>query len=80
MQQVLSSSSSIKELQRQGSVISSTKWTEAYIWCSIKDAGYYVLGSIRPSHSSTTRTTMASTVWHLHRDPIFTLTASYYHQ
>eukprot|EP00971_Amphidinium_carterae_P189588 3763241-Amphidinium_carterae.1 len=67
MQQVLSSSSSIiKELQRQGSVISSSKWTEAYIWCSIKDAGDYVLGCIRPSRSST-KTTMASMVWHLHR-------------
>eukprot|EP00971_Amphidinium_carterae_P015119 298625-Amphidinium_carterae.2 len=77
MQQVLSSSS-LKELQRQGSIISGNKWSEAYIWCSIKDAGDFVLGSIRPTRA-TSKATMASTLWHAHRDATFALTSAYYH-
>eukprot|EP00971_Amphidinium_carterae_P330864 6464120-Amphidinium_carterae.1 len=73
MQQVLSSSS-LKELQRQGSVISDNKWSEAYIWCSIRDAGDFMLGSIRPTRASS-RATMASTLWHAHRDATFALTS-----
>eukprot|EP00971_Amphidinium_carterae_P056595 1118518-Amphidinium_carterae.1 len=34
MQQVISTSS-LKELQRQGSFISSTKWSEGYVWMDV---------------------------------------------
>eukprot|EP00971_Amphidinium_carterae_P091884 1818887-Amphidinium_carterae.2 len=27
------------------------KWSEAYVWCSIKDAGQFALGDLRPSRS-----------------------------
>eukprot|EP00971_Amphidinium_carterae_P075057 1483518-Amphidinium_carterae.1 len=51
MQQVISTSS-LKELQRQGSFINSTKWSEGYVWMDIADAGDWVLGSIRPTRAS----------------------------
>eukprot|EP00971_Amphidinium_carterae_P306924 6099622-Amphidinium_carterae.1 len=44
MQQVLSTAS-LKELQRQGSIITS-------LWTSVADAGDFVLGSIRPTRAS----------------------------
>eukprot|EP00971_Amphidinium_carterae_P227626 4515271-Amphidinium_carterae.1 len=51
MQQVLSTAS-LKELQRQGSIITSPQWSEGYIWTSVADAGDFVLGSIRPTRAS----------------------------
>eukprot|EP00971_Amphidinium_carterae_P010856 214149-Amphidinium_carterae.1 len=56
MQQVLSTAS-LKELQRQGSIITSPKWSEGYIWstwqhqtysCIIKE--YYGIDTV--AHSS----------------------------
>eukprot|EP00971_Amphidinium_carterae_P290694 5772464-Amphidinium_carterae.1 len=50
MQQVISTAS-VKELQRAGSFINNTRWSEGYVWASIEDAGDWVLGSIRPTRA-----------------------------
>eukprot|EP00971_Amphidinium_carterae_P103198 2042827-Amphidinium_carterae.1 len=84
MQQVISTSS-LKELQRQGSFISSPKWSEGYVWTSVSDAGDWVLGSIRPTRASSTynaddtKVATASTLWQIHRDANFALSSAYYH-
>eukprot|EP00971_Amphidinium_carterae_P225453 4471813-Amphidinium_carterae.1 len=84
MQQIISTSS-LKELQRQGSFINSPKWSEGYVWASIEDAGQWVLGAIRPTRSINRYTeegskiTTASHLWHIHRDPNFALTSAFYH-
>eukprot|EP00971_Amphidinium_carterae_P261300 5183799-Amphidinium_carterae.2 len=86
LQQVISTSS-LKELQRASSFTASPKWSEGYIWTSIKDAGDWVNGEIRPTRSITgtrfnedgTKITTASALWHVHHDAVFSLTASYYH-
>eukprot|EP00971_Amphidinium_carterae_P119617 2369811-Amphidinium_carterae.1 len=84
MQQVISTSS-LKELQRQGSFITSNKWSEGYVWMDVADAGDWVLGSIRPTRASSiynsdnNKVTTASTLWHIHRDATFALASAYYH-
>eukprot|EP00971_Amphidinium_carterae_P119107 2359587-Amphidinium_carterae.1 len=44
----------------------------------VADAGDFVLGSIRPTRASS-KSTMSSTLWHIHRDATFTLSSAYYH-
>eukprot|EP00971_Amphidinium_carterae_P218843 4343792-Amphidinium_carterae.1 len=84
MQQIISTSS-LKELQRQGSFVTNPKWSEGYVWTSIQDAGQWVLGSIRLTRSTNrynedgTKITTASHLWHVHRDPNFALSSAFYH-
>eukprot|EP00971_Amphidinium_carterae_P121681 2409791-Amphidinium_carterae.1 len=84
MQQIISTSS-LKELQRQGTFINSAKWSEGYVWTSVEDAGQWVIGSIRPTRSTKrynddgTKITTASHLWHVHRDPNFALTSAFHH-
>eukprot|EP00971_Amphidinium_carterae_P131936 2613281-Amphidinium_carterae.1 len=84
MQQVISTSS-LKELQRQGTFTNSPKWTEGYVRASVEDAGDWVLGSIRPTRSTNrynsegNKITTASHLCHIHRDANFALTSTFYH-
>eukprot|EP00971_Amphidinium_carterae_P202058 4009091-Amphidinium_carterae.1 len=84
MQQVISTSS-LKELQRQGTFINSSKWSEGYVWASIEDAGDWVLGAIRPARATSRynneglKITTASNLWHIYRDANFALTSAFYH-
>eukprot|EP00971_Amphidinium_carterae_P074874 1479627-Amphidinium_carterae.2 len=86
IQQIISTSS-LKELQRASSFTASPKWSEGYIWASVQDTGSWVNGHIRPTRSITgsrynadgSKITTASTLWHIHHDPVFSLTSAMYH-
>eukprot|EP00971_Amphidinium_carterae_P153648 3046465-Amphidinium_carterae.1 len=75
MQQIISTTS-LKELQRSSTFTTSPKWSEGYIWASVKDAGDWVNGAIRPTRSITgsrynadgSKITTASCLWHIHHD------------
>eukprot|EP00971_Amphidinium_carterae_P117454 2326670-Amphidinium_carterae.1 len=86
MQQIISTTS-LKELQRSSTFTTSPKWSEGYIWASVKDAGDWVNGEIRPTRSITgqryqqdgSRAPTASCLWHIHHDAVFSLSSAYYH-